>query len=199
MSAEVLVLDEPERAQALLDRTRIEILGHLGEPLSAVELSRRMSQPRQRLNYHLRELEARGLIERVDEKRRGNVSLRTYRRSGTCYAISNSALGALGSTPERVRDRFSSAYQIAVASQAIDDLAKLRAGADAAGKALATLTLEVDVRFADATARNAFADELSDAVAALAAKYHDATAPSGRTFKLYVGAYPRPHAAASGS
>lgn len=192
MSAEVLVLEEPERARALLDRTRLELLEHLAEPKSAAALARELAQPRQRLNYHLRELESRGLIELVEEKRRGNASERVYRRSGTSYTISTAALGAIGSTPEKVRDRLSSGYQIAVASRAIADLARLREGAQAAGMALATLTLEVDVRFADAAARNAFASELTDTLARLAAKYHDDSAPNGRLFKLYLGAYPRP-------
>lgn len=192
MSADLLVLEEPERARALLDRTRLSILEHLSEPLSAAALARRLGEPRQRLNYHLRELEARGLIELVEERVRGNASERIYRRRGASYVISSIALGALATSPDKVRDRFSSAYQIAVASQAIADLARLRDGAEAAGKALATLSLEVDVRFADAAARNAFASELTDAVARLVAKHHDGDAPSGRVFKLYIGAYPRP-------
>ena len=110
---------------------------------------------------------------------------------GAWDPISPNALGALGSRPERVQDRFSSAYQIALASQAIADLASLRSGAAAAGQALATLSLEVDVRFADAERRSAFAQELSEAVAALARKYHDENASGGRTFKLYLGCYPK--------
>lgn len=192
MSADLLVLEEPERARALLDRTRLSILEHLSEPLSAAALARRLGEPRQRLNYHLRELEARGLIELVEERVRGNASERIYRRRGASYVISSIALGALATSPDKVRDRFSSAYQIAVASQAIADLARLRDGAEAAGKALATLSLEVDVRFADAAARNAFASELTDALARLVAKHHDDSAPGGRVFKLYIGAYPRP-------
>ena len=192
MSAEVLVLEDPERAQALLDPARLAILEALATPASAAGLARRLAQPRQRLNYHLRELESRGLIELVAETRRGSVSERVYRRSSESYAIATTALGALGSSPGKVRDRFSSAYQIAVASQAIADLARLRAGARAADKPLPTLTLEVDVRFADAAARSAFAEELGEAVAVLAARYHDEKAPGGRTFKLYAGMYQRP-------
>jgi len=44
------------------------------------------------------------------------------------------------------------------------------------------------VRFADAAARSAFAQELADAVAALVRRHHDASAPRGRTFRCYVGA-----------
>jgi len=48
------------------------------------------------------------------------------------------------------------------------------------------------VRFADAAARHAFTEELSQTVAALVAKHHDESAPGGRAFRFYVGAYPKP-------
>ncbi len=192
MTTEVDVVAEPDRAQALLHPTRLAILEQLAEPGSAAALARRLDLPRQRLNYHLRELEEQGLVELAEERERGSVRERIFRRTGDSYAISIAALGKLGSSPDTVHDRFSSAYQIAVASQAIDDLAVLRAGAAAAGKKLPTFTLEVDVRFRDAEARNDFTEELARATAELAQKYHDAAAPEGRTFKFYVGAYPRP-------
>ncbi|MCA8949812.1 MAG: helix-turn-helix domain-containing protein [Planctomycetes bacterium] len=191
MSESVVVVGETERARTLLQETRLDILERLAEPGSAVTLARAMELPRQRINYHLRELEAQRLIEVEREQQRGSVRERVYRRAGDSFAISPNALGALGSRPERVQDRFSSAYQIALASQAIADLASLRSGAAAAGQALATLSLEVDVRFADAERRSAFAQELSEAVAALARKYHDENASGGRTFKLYLGCYPK--------
>lgn len=191
MTDAVDVVVEPERAQVMLHPTRLLILEHLLEPRSAAALGRDLGLPRQRLNYHLRELERQGLVELVSVRERGSVQERLYRRTGDRYAISIDALGKLGSRPEAVQDRFSSAYQIAMASAAIADLASLRAGAAAAGQQLATLTIEVDVRFADAVARSAFAQELGDAIAALARKYHDDRAPQGRTFRFYLGAYPK--------
>ena len=195
MSEAVQVIADVEQAQTLLDRTRLRILEQLGTPASAATLARQLDEPRQRLNYHLHELERHGLVEIEREQQRGSVTERIYRRSSTSYSISIAALGALGSRPEHVPDRFSSAYQIAVASQAVADLAALRAGAAAAKKALATMALEVEVRFADAASRSAFAQELADAVAALVQKHHDEKARGGRTFKVYLGAYPKPSAA----
>ena len=192
MSEALAIVDDAEQAAALLDPTRRSILEALREPASAAGLAQQLSLPRQRLNYHLHELERAGLVELQHERQRGSVRERIYRRTSERYAISVDVLGALGVRPEQVQDRFSSAYQVALASQAIADLAVLRAGADAAGQPLATWSAEVEVRFADARARAAFADELAAALAALVQKHHDATAPAGRTFKLYLGAYPKP-------
>jgi DNA-binding transcriptional ArsR family regulator len=194
VSEAVHVVAEPERAMSLLDPVRQRILEALTEPASAVVLAERLDVPRQRLNYHLQELKKHGLVLPVHDKERGSVREIVWRRAGDSFAISREAIGELGTRPELVHDRFSSAYQIAVASQAIADLARLREGADAAGKVLPTLTLEVDVRFASAAARSAFAQELTDAIALLVQKHHDARARGGRTFRFYLGGYPRPAA-----
>jgi DNA-binding transcriptional ArsR family regulator len=192
MTVAVDVIEDPRRAQVLLHDVRIELLEHLEEPGSAAALARKLGLPRQRVNYHLRELEGQRLIELHEERRRGNVTERIYRRTGHSYTISNAALGNLGTKPADIQDRFSSAYQIALASQAIRELATLQAGAESAKKKLPTFALEVEVRFATAAKRRAFADELAAVVADLVRKYHDERASSGRAFRFYAGAYPRP-------
>lgn len=192
MAVAVDVIEEPRRAQVLLQEARLRLLENLAEPASAAALARRLDLPRQRINYHLRELLAHDLIELVEERRRGNVVERIYRRTAESYAISTAALGELGTSPKDIQDRFSSAYQIALASQAVRELATLRAGAKAAQKKLPTFALETEVRFASAAARSAFADELAAAIADLVRKHHDEKTKGGRVFRFYLGAYPRP-------
>lgn len=192
MSQAVEVIEDPARAQSLLNPIRLELLEQLTEPASAAALARRLGLPRQRINYHLKELETHHLIELVEERRRGNVTERFYQRTVAAYAISTAALGTLGTTPEAIQDRFSSDYQIALASRAVRDLGKMQAGAAAAKKKLPTFALEVEVRFATPQARSAFAGELAECVAKLASKYHDETAEKGRAFRFYLGAYPKP-------
>ncbi len=192
MTVAVDVIEEPQRAHALLQRGRIELLENLEQPASAAALARKLGQPRQRINYHLRELEAQRLVELVQEKRRGNVTERIYRRVGERYVISTAALGELGSTPEATQDRFSSDYQIALAAQAIREMATMKVKAEQANKKLPTFALQTEVRFASAEQRAEFADELATAIGRLVEKYHDAEAPGGRPFRFYLGAYPRP-------
>ena len=192
MLLEVDVIEELKRAQVLLRSGRVEFLENLAEPSSAAALARKLDLPRQRVNYHLRELEGQGLIELVEERRKGSCTERIYRRTGQSYAISTAALGQLGSTPDDNGDRFSSAYQIALASRAVRDIGSMQVGAKTAGKKLPTFALEVEVRFASASRRNEFAEELAASVADLVRKYHDEKAPKGREFRFYLGAYPRP-------
>jgi len=64
--------------------------------------------------------------------------------------------------------------------------------ASEAGKRLATLGIDTEVRFRSAQQRADFTRELGDAIAALVAKYHDESAPGGRAHRLVVVAHPLP-------
>jgi len=131
-------------------------------------------------------------LELVEERRRGNCVERVVVATARRYVISPEVLGGLGSSVDDVRDHFSSTSLVAVAARAIRELGELRARADEQGERLATMTLESQLLFASVEARNAFAKELSETVARLVVKYHDAKAPAGRMFRLVVGAYPSP-------
>lgn len=189
------VVRSPASAAALLDTTRQQLLAHLREPDSATGLARRLKLPRQRINYHLKVLEGAGLVELVEERRKGNCLERVVRATARAFIISPEALGELGPSAEMAADRLSSAYLIAAASRIIRDLAALEDKAKREGKRVATLTLEAEVRFADAGARARFAEELAEAVARLAARYHDDRAPGGRRFRLLAAVHPVPAAA----
>jgi DNA-binding transcriptional ArsR family regulator len=179
-------------AAALLDPTRQQLLAQLREPDSATGLARRLKLPRQRINYHLKVLEGAGLVELVEERRKGNCLERVVRAAARAFIISPEALGELGPSTELAADRLSSAYLIAAAGRAIRDVAVLEDKAKREGKRVATLTLETDVRFASAEARAKFAEELTDAVARIAARYHDDRAPGGRRFRLLTAVHPVP-------
>jgi DNA-binding transcriptional ArsR family regulator len=185
-----MIVRDARQLATLLQGGRVELLEQMQRPQSASAVARRTGVPRQQVNYHLRELEKAGRVERVEEQRKGNCVERVLRAAARRYVISPEVLGEIGEDPAAVRDRFSSNYLVAVAARTIRDVARLRDAADAAGQRVATLTLESDVRFASAADRNAFAKELSDALARLIVKYHDGEALDGRRFRITLGAYP---------
>ena len=184
------VITSPGRAAALLDPLRMRLVEGLREPDSAAGLARRLRLPRQRVNYHLRELEKQRLVELVGRRRRGNCTARILRATSRAYVISPAALGGVAADPASVKDRFSAAYLLAVTASTLRDVGELDERAQKAGKRLATLTLETEVRFASVEARGAFADELAGAVARLVSQYHDAQAPAGRSFRFVVAGHP---------
>ncbi|GAB4403756.1 MAG: helix-turn-helix domain-containing protein [Bryobacter sp.] len=149
-----------------------------------------LPMPRQKINYHLRELERVGLVEAHETKRKGNVEERIVQARAAQYLISPEVLGPLGENPAQQRDRFSIAYLLSAAARILRDLAILVPRAAQAGKRLSTLTLETEIRFRNAQDRAAFADALANFLAQQAAHFHNDSAPGGRTFRFVVGAYP---------
>ncbi len=188
--ADLEFVTAPARAAAILKPIRRQILAQLTQPDSAAGLSRRLNLPRQRLNYHLRELEKEGFLECVEERRKGNCTERMLKATAQAYVITPEALGALGETVDAGTDRFSAAYLGAAAGRTLRDMADLSARARAEGRRIATLTLETEIRFSSTASRAAFAEDLSDAIARLAAKYHDDCAPAGRRFRLVTLVHP---------
>ena len=186
------VIRQPETAATALRGTRRALLAALAEPDSAAGLARKLGLPRQRLNYHLRTLEACGLLECVEERRKGNCTERLLRATARAFVISPDALGAFGSSPEAGQDRFSASYAVAVAARTITEVSALDARARAEERRISTLTLDAEIRFASPESRAAFAQELSDRIAELVAKYHDDVSPRGRRFRLVAIGHPRP-------
>jgi DNA-binding transcriptional ArsR family regulator len=179
-------------AAVLLRPFRTRILEMLAEPQSAAGIARTLDVARQKVGYHLKELEKEGLVELVEERKVGNCTERIVRATARAYLVSAEALGSLAEGAGEATDRFSAAYVTAVAGRTLREVARLRQTAEETNKRVATLTLETEIRFASAGDRAAFAEELANAVARLTAKYHDASAPRGRTHRLVSFAYPKP-------
>lgn len=178
------------QAASLLHPMRLRILDALREPGSASTVARQLGLARQKVNYHLRELEKAGLLEEVEQRRAGNCIERIVRAKATHYLINPGVLGTLGADGASVEDRFSSTYLIALAAGVIRDVASAQQRALKAKRRVPTFALQADVRFASAEERGAFAEELANAVAKLVAKYHDEETAGGRTMRFVIGAYP---------
>ncbi|MEU6738979.1 ArsR/SmtB family transcription factor [Streptosporangium sandarakinum] len=188
---DVAVIDDPAAAEVSLDPIRARLLAELAEPASATMLAAKVGLPRQKVNYHLKTLEQHGLVELVEERRKGNVTERVMRATASSYVISPVALAPVAPDPSRAPDRLSARWLLAVASRLVRDVGELITGATRAQKRVATFAIDGEVRFASAADRAAFAEELSGAVTALVAKYHDETAEGGRPHRLVIAIHPR--------
>src|SRR5476649_377529 len=98
----------------MLQPLRLRILELASEPASATSLAPALGVPRQHVNYHLRELERAGLVEFVEERKRGNCIERLYRSIARSYVIAPAALTGVGADTNRVQDRASSEYLVAL-------------------------------------------------------------------------------------
>lgn len=187
---DVAVIDNAAAAEASLDPIRSRLLAALAEPQSAATLAGRVGLPRQKVNYHLHALEGHGLIELVEERRKGNVMERIMQATAASFVISPAALAEVAPDPERAPNQLSARWMLALGARLIRDLGELISGATRAGKPLATFAIDSEVRFATAGDRAAFASELAQAVGSLVAKYHDGAAPRGRPHRLVVALHP---------
>ena len=87
-------------------------------------------------------------------------------------------------------DRLSSSYLVALGARLVSEVGALARRARAAGKPLATLSIDTELTFATPAERAAFADELAATVTAIAAKYHAEDAADGRPYRLIVASHP---------
>ena len=193
------VIEDPSQAASVLNPIRLRLLNELVEPDSAAGLARRLKLPRQAVTYHVRQLEADGLVSLIEERRRRNCVERVVQATARTYVISPSALGTLAADPDQIGDRFSSTYLIAVAARMIRDVTALRRLTDQTGKRLATLTIQTEVRFATPAEQHAFAYELADTLGQLVTKYHREDAPEGREFSFTLTGHPTVPPAATNS
>jgi DNA-binding transcriptional ArsR family regulator len=186
-TATVEVVDDVQRVRTLLRGPRLRLLEALREqPDSATGLSERLGAPRQTINYHLRQLEQAGLVELVEERGHGRCVERVVAPTATAFTVSPATLGALAPRSRDVDDQTSAEYLAARAGEVVRDVGALLGRAES----VPTLTLETQLRFANAEERAAFAHDLQKAIERLVSHYHDDTADGEQRFTLLVAAHP---------
>jgi DNA-binding transcriptional ArsR family regulator len=170
-----------------LDPIRASILDALTEPGSAATVAAAIGSTRQKVNYHLKALEAHGLVESAGERLWGGITERFVRRSARHLVVAPDVLQA-ALDPNEVADHLSAAYLIAVNARTVSEVGAVAASA-ATGTRVPTLTVDTVIGFRSPEDRAAFATDLQSAVAALVARYHH---DGGRPHRLTISSYPRP-------
>ncbi len=195
------LLREPAQAAVLLHHPlRLKILSALLEPDSATGVARRMKLPRQTVNYHVRELARARLLARAGRRRRRHLFEQCYVATARGYILSPDLLGNLAADPAQIRDTLSAKYLLGLASKLQSELARSLELATAAGKRLATHSINSELRFTSPEQRAAFTEDLQRSIVEVAARHSspftnpDGSAAEGRPFRLMVGCYPIPPA-----
>ena len=188
----VALLDRPDRLRAALPPIRRQLLERLRQPASATELAAEMSVPRQRLNYHLRELERAGLLHLVEERQRRGFVERILAARADAFVIDPSLMGAAHTTKSRAtaQDRFSAEHLIDTAGAIVRNVARMRARASEEGKRLLTFAIDTEIGFASPDAFERFTTELSESLARHAAQFNT---PGGRRYRVVIAGHPGVH------
>jgi len=191
-------VDDPERASVLLDPLRLRILREAYSPSSATAIAQRLELPRQRVNYHVRQLAAAGFLEDAGQRRKGNLIEQLWRATASSYLLVPEVLGPLAVDRRRIEDRRSAAYLLALTGQVQSEMAQVEAEAEDQGRRVPTLSMSGELRFESVEQRASFARALRAAVAQVVEDFaspfrsEDGAAGTGRPYRLVLGCYPLP-------
>jgi DNA-binding transcriptional ArsR family regulator len=183
------LIEDEARARLALDPIKRTLLAALREPGSAASLATKLGLPRQKLGYHLRALEASGLIRLVEERQRRGLKERVLIAEATSFVVDPSLLTETPAAIE-AQDRYSAQHLTQAAGAVVREVTRMRNAADAAGQRLLTFTIEADLGFEHPRDFEDFSAALAQSIAQLAAQY--APAEQRRRYRLMVGAHPAP-------
>ncbi|WP_073456918.1 ArsR/SmtB family transcription factor [Pseudonocardia thermophila] len=178
-------VEDPAVAAVALDPIRARLLEALRTPGSASSLAAERGMTRQNVNHHLRALEARGLIELVEERRKRGMTERIMQATAGAFVISPEAWAMVAPDPDREPDELSAQWLLALAARLLREVGRLIT--TAGSRRVATFAIDGEITFASAADRAVFTRELGESVRALVAEYH---AEEGRPHRLVVGLHP---------
>jgi DNA-binding transcriptional ArsR family regulator len=188
MKALVSVAD-PDTLQALAHPIRLRILAALREPASPAEAARELGEPRQKVNYHVKELERAGLVRRVGERRAGNLMESLYQAVASTFVVSPRLAWT---DPRRVgalADQAALESLVAAGERLQRAAALLLDRAAFGGEEIASASVEADVRLAGDAERAAFLSEYVAAVGPLLKKYGTR---DGDPYRVVLAVHPDP-------
>ena len=190
-----LQLCTPKQARAMLQPLRVELLRMLAEPRGIRELARVLHASPQKVHYHLKALEAAGLVRRVATRKVRALTESIYQAAAESFGPSPELLAMLGGR-NRARDTLSKGYMLALAEHLVADAAKLALGSESDEAQHPTLSIAARVELSDPRRRTAFLQELQGALLGIAEKYgvSEETADAAGTYKLVLACYPAPEA-----
>jgi DNA-binding transcriptional ArsR family regulator len=190
----VALLDRPDRLRIALSPIRRQLLERLREPASATELAAEMALGRQRVNYHLRELEKAGLLHLVEERQRRGCVERILAARADAFVVDPSVMGRRRTLAisAAAQDRFSAEHLLDAAGDVVRHVARMRTRAEQEGTRLLTFAIDTEVAFATPADFERFTTALAEFVAREAAKVP--AAASGRRYRILLGGHPAPGA-----
>lgn len=198
MSDAITFVEDPDRVMAALSPLRRQLLRQLREPASATQLAAALGLPRQRVNYHLRAMEAAELVELVEERRRRGFVERIFRAKPGAFVVDPAVLdpdlesdadSEAADRAVRLQDQFAAGHLVGVAAATVRDVARMQVKAEEQGKRLLTFTIEADLRFASAAEVHRFTEHLTDALRRTAEAFDS---PTGRPYRVVIGGHPAP-------
>lgn len=189
--ARVHELHQGSALQALSNPIRVQVLGALRTPASAAGVARVIGQPRQLVNYHLKELERAGLVQRTGERRVGNFVETLYRSVARAFVVSPRVAWGDPRRLRALRQQHSLERLVLLGERLGRDAAVLLDRAAFDGEEIASASVEAEASFATEEDRAAFLQEYVAALGPLLKKHGSRR---GSPYRVVVAVYPDPSA-----
>jgi DNA-binding transcriptional ArsR family regulator len=189
---EMLYIEDVEQAATVLKPRRLEILKHLGEPHSCLELAEFLQDTPQKMYYHIKALEQAGLIAKVSERRVRSMVEGFYQAKAKSYWLSTGLIGRLGVQP-RSQSQTSLDFLLFLAEQLQGEVGHL---AQSQGSSAPSLGLSAQIELRNPQESHAFLQDLQQSIQALVQKYgrraqgDSQQATTEQTFRLLLACYP---------
>jgi DNA-binding transcriptional ArsR family regulator len=183
----VAVLDDPERVAALAHPLRVVILDALREPDSAAGVARRIGEPRQKVNHHVKALHDAGLLRAVGERRNRNFVEQLYQAVASSFMVSSRLACSGDRRVEALRSQLPLEHLVELGERVQRDAIALLDRAAFDGEEIPSLSIDADVRFPDAASRAAFMAEYLELLKPLLKKHG---ARAGERYRVATVVYP---------
>ena len=196
MLADVDWVADGTRALELLRPLRLEILRLAREPMSASELGEHLALPRQRVNYHVRQLARSGFLRRAGRRRKRNMFEQRYAASARGILLSQELLGAVAADWREIPDAASAGYLLALSGEMQSDVARASREAEKGARRISTLSFKSQFRFETPEQLGAFSRAMRRAVTEVIARHTsayrrpDGADAPGTPYRLVLGSYP---------
>src|SRR5215470_14112395 len=94
---DTLYIETVEQADALLKPKRVEVLRQLAEPRTCTQIGQVLGETPQAIYYHVKRLQAHGLVALVEEHRVRGIAEGIYQAVARSFWVSPACVGRLGS------------------------------------------------------------------------------------------------------
>jgi DNA-binding transcriptional ArsR family regulator len=189
MESRARTLSEPTAVEALTHPVRRRVLAALRTPASAAGVARAIGLPRQKVNYHLKELARARLVRAAGERRKGHLIEKLYEAVAGTFVVSPRLAWSDERREGALRDQISLRRLVGLGEHIQQDANGLLDRAAFDGEEIPSASVEAEVRFADEQSRTAFMGEYLAALGPLLTKHG---ARKGRGFRVALAVYPDP-------
>ena len=183
----VTTIEDVSTTQVLAHPLRLRILGALRRPASAAAVARALGEPRQKVNYHLKELERAELVRLMGERRTGNFIESIYEASARSFVVSPRVAWPDEQRAEALAAQVSLENLVQLGERMQRDSAELLDRAAFDGEQIASAAVEAEVHFATEQQRSEFLNDYLRAVGPLLTRYG---ATDGDGYRVVLAVYP---------